>query len=346
MANNFPSWTGTWSDVKGFAGKTPWFTENWSALIDRVEDIADVIDTATGSYTTLNDRLNDFTTVADVEAIVGGGGTPSNIPITSLGVGTATANQKIKVNPAGTAIIGVEDISDITSSTVGTATADQLIRVNPTGDAIIGEDQLNLGITGFGVGSATARQLLRVNDAGDGVEGIDPVIFVGGTSSITVWNQSSTNGSLASIVSKASLFTSRYEQGSSYISDGTHDVVEITETGYFRAVFTGLYIFQVQFSSTGTYNFTFIPYLLDSTSKAVIATSSNESFDINRYTTNIPYVAANTMYLKDSFSMERIYYNPSGTLKIGAYIYCYINTVNALSRHYYIYYPRLIVTRC
>lgn len=58
MPNNFPDWSGTWTNVKGFAGKTPWFTENWSALVDRTEDIAQVIDTATAGYTTLNDRLS------------------------------------------------------------------------------------------------------------------------------------------------------------------------------------------------------------------------------------------------------------------------------------------------
>ena len=35
MPNNFPDWSGTWTNVKGFTGKTPWFTENWSALVDR-----------------------------------------------------------------------------------------------------------------------------------------------------------------------------------------------------------------------------------------------------------------------------------------------------------------------
>jgi hypothetical protein len=343
MPNNFPDWSGTWTNVKGFAGKTPWFTENWSALVDRTEDIAQVIDTATAGYTTLNDRLNDFTTVADVEAIVGGGGTPSNIPITSLGVGTAIANQKIKVNPSGTGIIGVNDVNDITELSVGTATADQLIRVNPGGTAIIGEDQSNLGVTDFGVGSATPEQLIRVNSAGNGIEGISPVIFVGGIpSDVTVWNQTSTNGDLIATVDKTSLFTSRYTNNCSYISDGTNDVVQITEIGYFRVVFTGSYIFNALYSSSGVYSFNLRPYLLDTTSKAVIVPSTDELFDIRRYfgTTN-----TNAVYITESFSMERIYYNSSGTLNVGAYIWCNISTTNASSRGFFIYYPRLIVTQ-
>jgi hypothetical protein len=105
MPNNFPDWSGTWTDVKGFTGKTPWFTENWSALVDRTEDIAQVIDTATAGYTTLNDRLDDFTTVADVNAIVGGGGTPSNIPITSLGVGTLSNGETAKKSETGSTLV-------------------------------------------------------------------------------------------------------------------------------------------------------------------------------------------------------------------------------------------------
>ena len=310
MPNNFPDWSGTWTNVKGFAGKTPWFTENWSALVDRTEDIAQVIDTATAGYTTLNDRLNDFTTVADVEAIVGGGGTPSNIPITSLGVGTAIANQKIKVNPSGTGIIGVNDVNDITELSVGTATADQLI---------------------------------RVNSAGNGIEGISPVIFVGGIpSSFTVWNQTSTNTNLTTTVDKTSLFTSRYTNNCSYISDGTNDVVQITETGFFRVVFTGLYVFQAVYGSSGTYSFSLIPYLLDSTSKAVIRPSFSELLSISRF-----FGVTNTggTYIQDSFSMERIYYNSSGTLNVGAYINCSLGTSNSATRSFYIYYPRLIVTR-
>ena len=251
MPNNFPDWSGTWTNVKGFAGKTPWFTENWSALVDRTEDIAQVIDTATAGYTTLNDRHlahevttteveaardgyaslllkqqaqdtdiatrisnvtglisnlsgnsyrgvsftdgidpQDLTTVAQVNAIVVGGGSPSTIPITSLNVGTATANQKIKVDPVGTAIIGVDDVTTVTGLEVGTATADQLIRVNPTGTAIIGEDQSNLGVTDFGVGNATANSIITTDSGGTFITSKEAVY--GGLSGSASWNYLST----------------------------------------------------------------------------------------------------------------------------------------------------------
>lgn len=232
MPNNFPDWTGTWSDIKGFIGKTPWYEDNWSALIDRVEDIADVINTATGSYTTLNDRHlahaatttevvdardgyaslllkeqaqdtniatrvsnttgltqnlsgnsfrgvsfanavdpQDITTLSQVNSLIVGGGSPGDIPITSLDVGTATANQKIKVNGTGDAIIGVDDVTTVTGLDVGTATSDQIIKVNAGGDAIIGQDQYDFGITGFGIGTATTNQIIKVNAIGDAIIG-------------------------------------------------------------------------------------------------------------------------------------------------------------------------------
>jgi hypothetical protein len=285
----------------------------------------------------------DLTTLAQVNSLIVGGGSPGAIPITSLNVGTATANQKIKVDPVGTAIIGVDDVTTVTGLEVGTATADQLIRVNPGGTAIIGEDQSNLGVTDFGVGSATPEQLIRVNSAGNGIEGISPVIFVGGISiGVTVWSQSSTNTNLTTTVDKTSLFTSRYTNNCSYISDGTNDVVQITEIGYFRVVFTGLYAFEVVYGSSGTYSFSLIPYLLDSTSKAVIRPSFPELLGISHFfgVTNI-----GGTYIQDSFSMERIYYNSSGALNVGAYINCSISTLNSSTRSFYIYYPRLIVTR-
>ncbi len=45
----------------------------------------------------------DYATIANVNAIAAGGGSPGDIPITSLDVGTATANQSIRINSAGTA---------------------------------------------------------------------------------------------------------------------------------------------------------------------------------------------------------------------------------------------------
>ena len=310
MPNNFPDWSGTWTNVKGFAGKTPWFTANWSALVDRTEDIADVIDTATAGYTTLNDRLDDFTTVADVNAIVGGGGTPSNIPITSLGVGTAIANQKIKVNPFGTGIIGVNDVNDITELSVGTATADQLIGVNSAGDSIIG---------------------------------VEPIIFIGGIqNTYNVWNQSNTNNNVTTTVNKTILFTTRYTNNCSYISDGTNNVVQITDTGYFRAIFTGMLILQFNHSSGGIFDFLLRPYLTDVDGKSIIFSTTDKKIDVGRLI-NPTNIGLNHFYLP--FSMERIYRNVSGSLTIGCYCYCYMNTINSITRYYGINASQLTVTR-
>ena len=199
-------------------------------------------------------------------------------------------------------------------------------------------DGKGLKATNFADGTADT-DLATVGQLGGG----SPVIFVGGISSdVTVWNQTSTNTNLTTTVDKTSLFTSRHTNNCSYISDGTNDVVQITETGYFRVVFTGSYVFQANYSSSGKYSFSLIPHLLDSTSKAVIVPSTDELFDIRRFfgATNIGGI-----YIQDSFSMERIYYNSSGTLNVGAYIWCDISTTNASSRSFYIFYPRLIVTQ-
>ena len=199
-------------------------------------------------------------------------------------------------------------------------------------------DGKGLKATNFADGTADT-DLATVGQLGGG----SPVIFVGGISpGVTVWYQTSTNTNLTTTVDKTSLFTSRYTNNCSYISDGTNDVVQITETGFFRVVFTGLYDFRAVYGSSGTYSFNLRPYLLDTTSKAVIVPSTNELFNIRRYFGN---TNTGVVLITESFSMERIYYNSSGTLNVGAYIWCNISTTNASSRSFFIYYPRLIVTR-
>ncbi len=62
----------------------------------------------TGSTVTVSDPAAALQVVnlQSAQAIFSGGGTPGNIPITSLGVGTATADQYLRVNAGGTAIEG------------------------------------------------------------------------------------------------------------------------------------------------------------------------------------------------------------------------------------------------
>lgn len=53
----------------------------------------------------------DIATQTWVAAYVLGGGSPGDIAITDLAVGTATASQYIKIDAGGTAIIGVDSLS-------------------------------------------------------------------------------------------------------------------------------------------------------------------------------------------------------------------------------------------
>jgi hypothetical protein len=77
--------------------------ENWAANLTangfKVTGAAD----ATGA--------TDYTTLQQVNALISGGGSPGDIAITALGVGTGTANQKIVINGAGTAVVGADEIS-------------------------------------------------------------------------------------------------------------------------------------------------------------------------------------------------------------------------------------------
>ena len=291
MPNNFPDWSGTWTDVKGFAGKTPWFTENWGALVDRAEDIANVIDTATAGYTTLNARhvaheattteviaardgygtlllkeqaqdtaisqklseatgltqnldgntyravnfsnavdLQDLTTLSQVNAIAVGGGSPSAIPITDLNIGTATANQKIKVNGAGDAIIGVDDITSVTGLDVGTATANQKIKVNGTGDAIIGVDDIT-SVTGLDVGTATQYDSISVNSAGTSIIGSSRAF--GGYTRFNNYSISVTQTPSTQYLYGYQLFnTSRYMYNVSDIGN-SNGLMQVNKSGYY-----------------------------------------------------------------------------------------------------------------
>lgn len=49
---------------------------------------------------------SDYTTLSQVNSIAATGGSPSSIGITEFNKGTATANQFIRINPAGNAVIG------------------------------------------------------------------------------------------------------------------------------------------------------------------------------------------------------------------------------------------------
>jgi len=150
------------------AGQTDYIPD-LNGIIVFVDGLETEIITARGGESTLNDRLNgflaatwtqnvnaggyrltngadginpqDFTTLSQVNAIVGAGGSPSLIAITSLNVGTATANQLIGVNGAGTDIIGLSAAAlAVTDLDVGTATAGQNLKINDAGTAVVGSD--------------------------------------------------------------------------------------------------------------------------------------------------------------------------------------------------------------
>ena len=51
-------------------------------------------------------NAGDAVNLATAQALLSGGGTPASIPVTSLGVGSAVAGQMVRVNDAGTGIVG------------------------------------------------------------------------------------------------------------------------------------------------------------------------------------------------------------------------------------------------
>lgn len=83
---------------------------------------------------------NDAATRSYVDATVLGGGSPGAIPITSLNVGTATANQVIAINGGGTAPVGVAKSA--------------------------------LSVLGWGYSGLSAGQFVRLNGAGNALEGV------------------------------------------------------------------------------------------------------------------------------------------------------------------------------
>lgn len=83
----------------------------------------------------------DAATKAYVDASILGGGSPGSIPITSLNKGTATANQFIRINSGGSAVVGVSPGSvAVTDLGPGAAVAGKYLKINGAGTAIIGAD--------------------------------------------------------------------------------------------------------------------------------------------------------------------------------------------------------------
>lgn len=79
------------------------------------------------------DAANAAWVIAQINAFLIAGGVPSNVPITGLGKGSATALQIIRINAGGTAVEGhTEVIGDIS---IGAAAALDQIRVNAGGTA-------------------------------------------------------------------------------------------------------------------------------------------------------------------------------------------------------------------
>jgi hypothetical protein len=96
----------TYTGAHDFSGATV-------SLGDVVMDalsVADDMDLNNHKITELADATaqQDAVNLRTAQAIFSGGGTPSNIPITGLGVGTATAEQYLRINDAGTAVEGTD----------------------------------------------------------------------------------------------------------------------------------------------------------------------------------------------------------------------------------------------
>lgn len=124
------------SDV---AGETYSGTHDFSGASVSLGAATMTADVAAGGHkiTDLANPTNpsDAANLQTVQALISGGGTPANIPITSLGKGTATANQLIRVNAAGTALEGVPGWINAFSTLTGAATlaAWQPYRFNTSG---------------------------------------------------------------------------------------------------------------------------------------------------------------------------------------------------------------------
>lgn len=75
---------------------------------------------------------------SEISARILAGGSPGAIGITQFGVGTATANQFVRVNAAGNAIVGYT--LDLSTLPVGSIPAGRVLRVNAAGTAVEGVD--------------------------------------------------------------------------------------------------------------------------------------------------------------------------------------------------------------
>ena len=201
-------------------------------------------------------------------------------------------------------------------------------------------DGKGLKATNFADGTANT-DLATVGQLGGG--STSPVIFEGGyNGDYTVWNQSSTNTAISATLNKTSLFPLQYANNCSYISDGTNNVVQITETGFFKATLFGTVFFKIHHSSPGLSFYFIQAFLEDSSSKSVINTGVSTNAQLHA---NIATSQTGTNFQRNNFYIERIYSNPSGTLNIGAWLFCMIDSTNATTRGLHLYYPRLIVTK-
>ena len=182
---------------------------------------------------------------------------------------------------------------------------------------------------------------------GQVISGVNNVVFVGGVNSYTVWNQTNYNTNVSTSITKTSLFSTRHTLNCSYVSDGTSDVFSTTELGYFRAVFTGTVRAYVTYSGTALRRFYMYaqPYITDSTNKSVILAGNSEYTEVFNYMydSNDDYLFYK--YHGSTFQHERIFNNTSGTLKIGAYMNCILQTLSSTNRRFDIVYPKLIITK-
>lgn len=190
-----------WSDIEHAAGDTDYIA-HLNTLVSRAEAVATEVETARGGEAALDDRLaplvdgavgltenlpanahrivnladpvgdQDAATKAWTNALLVGGGSPGDIPVTALGPGAATASQLLRIDSGGTAPEGVSPANlAVTGFGKGALSALQLLRANSGGTALEGVSPASLAVTGFGVSGLSALQLLRVNSGGTALEG-------------------------------------------------------------------------------------------------------------------------------------------------------------------------------
>ena len=106
----------------------------------------------------------DLINLSQATALILGGASPADIDITSIGVGTATAGQRIVSD--GTNPIG--ENNDLLTLDVGALTANQVVGANAGATALEAKD-----LTTISAGSLTASTSVRVNATGTGLETYD-----------------------------------------------------------------------------------------------------------------------------------------------------------------------------